>query len=42
MSQIKKAKFRCWKCAHEWENEPGPTSCPRCQLLYATWVNYGL
>lgn len=35
-----KAKFKCWKCKHHWEDKPGPTQCPSCGHLYFTWLNY--
>jgi rubredoxin len=35
-----KAEFRCLECGYEYEEEPGPTSCPMCEHLYVKWVNY--
>ncbi len=35
-----KAKFKCVRCAHEYEGPPGPTHCPACAHLYVKWVNY--
>lgn len=34
------AKFRCLKCKHKWESDPGPTQCPRCGHLWVKWTNY--
>jgi len=35
-----KAKYKCCYCNYEYEDEPGPTECPRCRHLYVKWVNY--
>ena len=34
------AKYRCIKCGHDWEGEPGPTDCPACDHKYVKWINY--
>ena len=35
-----KAKYKCLGCNYEYEGEPGPTECPKCDHLYVKWVNY--
>ncbi len=36
-----KARFKCQKCDHTWEEEhKGMTQCPRCNHLYVDWLNY--
>ncbi len=35
-----KAKYKCCKCHHKYEGEPGPTTCPKCGHIYVKWVNY--
>lgn len=43
-----KAKYKCLRCRHKFEGEPGPvqrakdieTACPKCGHLYLEWLNY--
>ena len=35
-----KAKFRCLRCEYEYEDGPGPTTCPECGHIYIKWVDY--
>jgi Zn finger protein HypA/HybF involved in hydrogenase expression len=38
---IRRARFRCWDCKHEWTQRPGMTvRCPRCGYNYCTWLNH--
>ena len=35
------AKYKCMKCKHEWEEKPGPVSCPKCGYFEnIDWLNY--
>ena len=34
------AKFKCLKCKFEWEDNPGPTQCPKCKHIWVEWTNY--
>ena len=34
------AKYKCLKCYHVWEGNPGPVTCPKCTHEYVKWINY--
>ena len=34
------AKYKCLKCGHHYEDDPGPTQCKKCNHLYVKWINY--
>lgn len=35
-----KAEYKCEKCGHEWEEEPGFVVCAKCMHEYVEWKNY--
>lgn len=46
---VRRARFRCRACAHEWIRGPSPGAvgfadnlCPRCGHDYSTWLNHPL
>ena len=34
------AKFKCLGCGYEYEDKPGPTTCPQCKHIWIKWLNY--
>jgi len=34
------AKFKCLGCGYEYEDKPGPTTCPQCKHFWIKWLNY--
>ncbi len=34
------ADYLCLRCRYVYQDDPGPTQCPKCGHLYIKWLNY--